>query len=192
MHLSKQIIKQSLVAVVSSLPVLAFAHAGHDHHSGFWAGFTHPFTGLDHLMMAIAFGVLMWSAKQRWKLFGLFGLATAMVIGFAVGSQAWIGTNIAECGIVASLLLMAVALWSKSSRVLPVVAVLLASFHGVAHGTELGQSGQASLLILGMVTAMALIYASGLAIGGLIQKYIPYGKKIIGTLAAIVAVIGLA
>ena len=58
--------------------------------------------------------------------------------------------------------------------------------------SELGQSGHASLLVLGMVTAMALIYAGGLGIGALIKKYVPYGKQIIGTLAALVAVIGLA
>lgn len=185
-------LKHSLMACAAYLPVLALAHPGHDHHTGFWAGFIHPFTGLDHLMMAIAFGVLMWTANQRWKLFGLIGLAVAMVIGFMIGSQGFIPAAVAEYGIIASLVLLAIALWTKSNQVLPITAVLLASFHGVAHGAELGQSGHASLLILGMVTAMTLIYAGGLAIGAFIKKYVPYGKKIIGTLAAIVAVIGLA
>ncbi|EXD22812.1 hupE / UreJ family protein [Acinetobacter baumannii 34654] len=43
------------------LPALAMAHPGQDHvHSGFMAGFIHPFTGLDHLIMALGFGVLLW------------------------------------------------------------------------------------------------------------------------------------
>ncbi|WP_335968934.1 HupE/UreJ family protein [Acinetobacter bereziniae] len=187
-----RLIQKSLITLIAYIPVLALAHPGHDHHTGFWAGFIHPFTGLDHLMMAIAFGVLMWTANQRWKLFGLIGLAIAMVAGFMIGSQDLIPSSVAEYGIIASLVLLAIALWTKSNQSLPIVAVLLASFHGVAHGTEFGQSGHASLLVLGMVTAMALIYAGGLGIGALIKKYVPYGKQIIGTLAALVAVIGLA
>ncbi len=187
-----RLLNLAFAAAAASFPVLAFAHAGHDHHSGFWSGFVHPFTGLDHLMMAIAFGVLMWTANQRWKIAGLVGLAAALAAGFALGTQAILPTAAAEYGIIASLAILAVALWSKSNRVLPVAAVLLASFHGIAHGTELGQSGSAGLLILGMVSAMALIYAAGLGTGAFVQKYVPYGKKIIGVLAAVVAVIGLA
>ena len=185
-------LNKAYVALFAMTPMLALAHPGHDHHSGFWAGFVHPFTGLDHMMMAIAFGVLMWTANQRWKLFGVAGLAVAMVVGFAIGSQGVLASHVAEYGIIASLILLAVALWTKSNQFLPVAAVLLASFHGVAHGTELGQSGHASLLILGMISAMVVIYVGGLGLGALLQKYVPYGKQIVGVLAAIVAVIGLA
>lgn len=187
-----RLVQKSLIAGLAYIPVLALAHPGHDHHTGFWAGFIHPFTGLDHLMMAIALGVLMWTANQRWKLLGLIGLALAMVGGFMIGSQGLIPSTVAEYGIIASLVLLAIALWTKSNQVLPAAAVLLASFHGVAHGAELGQSGHGIVLVFGMVTAMSLIYAGGLGIGAFIKKYVPYGKKIIGTLAAFVAVIGLA
>ncbi|MGE8558387.1 MAG: HupE/UreJ family protein [Acinetobacter sp.] len=187
-----RLFKHLLVAGLAALPKLAMAHPGHDHHSGFWAGFMHPFTGLDHLMMAIAFGVLMWTANQRWKITGLLGLAAAMIAGFMLGAEGMLSTSLAESGIIASLLLVAVALWSKSNKVLPLAAVLLASFHGVAHGSELGQAGHVSLLIIGMVTAMALIYGIGLALGAFVNKYVPYGKQMIGALAAVVAVIGLA
>ncbi len=187
-----RLFKQLLVASVAALPMLAMAHPGHDHHSGFWAGFMHPFTGLDHLMMVIAFGVLMWTANQRWKITGLVGLAAAMIAGFMLGSEGILSTSLAESGIIASLLLLAVALWTKSNKVLPVAAILLASFHGVAHGSELGQGGHVSLLMIGMVTAMALIYAMGLGLGAFVKKYVPYGKQIVGGLAAVVAVMGLA
>ena len=87
---------------------------------------------------------------------------------------------------------MAVALWTKSNQVLPVAATLLAIFHGVAHGTELAMNGNVAVQILGMISAMAVIYGAGLALGKLISKYVPHGKKIIGTIAAVVACIGLA
>lgn len=61
---------------LSMLPVLAMAHPGHDHvHSGFMAGFIHPFTGLDHLIMALGFGVLLWSAAKQWKIAGVSTLS---------------------------------------------------------------------------------------------------------------------
>jgi len=42
-----------------------------------------------------------------------------------------------------------------------------------------------------MIIAMSLIYTAGLGLGALITRYIPYGKKIVGACAAIVALIGL-
>lgn len=186
-----RLFKQLLVAGIAALPMLAMAHAGHDHHNGFWSGFVHPFTGLDHLMMAIAFGVLMWTTNQRWKITGLIGLAVAMVAGFVLGSKGLLSTSLAESGIIASLVILAVALWTKSNKVLPVAAILLASFHGVAHGS--GGTRR---------TCIPINYWHGfsngfdlwcrLGSGCIRKKYVPYGKQIVGGLAAVVAVIGLA
>lgn len=182
--------KRSLVILVTIFPMWAMAHSGHDHHSSFWNGFIHPFTGIDHLTMAIAFGVLLWTATQRWKMAGLFGLAVAMIGGFALGHLHLISANVAEYGIVCSLAVLAIALWTKANRLFAVTAMILASFHGMAHGAELGQSGQVVALVLGMVAAMSSIYVLGLGLGALVQKYVPYGNKIVGGLAAVVAIIG--
>ncbi len=35
---------------VATLPLAAVAHSGDPLHSGFWSGFSHPFTGADHIM----------------------------------------------------------------------------------------------------------------------------------------------
>ncbi|WP_326519628.1 HupE/UreJ family protein [Acinetobacter sp. CAAS 2-6] len=186
------VLKRSLASLVAIFPMWAMAHAGHDHHSSFWNGFIHPFTGIDHLSMAIALGVLLWTATQRWKMAGLLALATAMIGGFALGHLQLISANTAEYGIVCSLAVLAIALWTKANRLFAVTAMILASFHGMAHGAELGQSGQVAALVLGMVTAMSGIYLFGLGLGALVQKYVPYGKKIVGGLAAVVAIIGFA
>lgn len=108
-----------------------------------------------------------------------------------VGAQGLIPESIAEYGIIASLIVTAIALWTKSNRIWPMAAALLASFHGVAHGVELAHAGHIVALVTGMVTGMALIYCAGLALGAVFTRYVPYGKKIMGTCAAIVAVIGL-
>ncbi len=185
-------IKKWGIGLLSMLPVLAMAHPGHDHeHSGFVAGFIHPFTGLDHLVMALGFGILLWSAAKQWKIAGIITLSIALIVGFLVGAQGLIPESIAEYGIIASLIVTAIALWTKSNRIWPMAAALLASFHGVAHGVELAHAGHIVALVTGMVTGMALIYCAGLALGAIFTRYVPYGKKIMGTCAAIVAVIGL-
>ncbi|MFX5648284.1 HupE/UreJ family protein [Acinetobacter pittii] len=184
--------KKWSVALLSLLPALAMAHPGHDHaHSGFMAGFIHPFTGLDHLVMALGFGVLLWSAAKQWKIAGVIALSTTLIVGFLIGAQGLIPVNIAEYGIVASLVITAIALWTKSNKVLPIAAALLASFHGMAHGVELAHAGHIVALVTGMVAGMALIYSGGLVLGVVLTRYVPYGKKIVGACAAVVAVIGL-
>ncbi len=185
--------KKVSIAVFSLMPVLAIAHAGHDHHyNSLLNGFVHPFTGLDHFMMLLAFAVLIGTSYQRWKTTGLISLLVAMLTGFAIGSQAIISIATAESGIILSLVLLAVGLWTKSNKVVPVLAVLLASFHGAAHGVELGQSGHVALLMLGMLSAMSLIYITGLALATFMQKYLPYGKQIVAAITTVVAVICIA
>jgi uncharacterized membrane protein YedE/YeeE len=63
-------------------------------------------------------------------------------------------------------------------------------FSWIAHGVELAHAGHIVALVTGMVTGMALIYCAGLALGAIFTRYVN-GKKIMGTCAAIVAVIGL-
>ena len=184
--------KKWSVVLLSLLPALAMAHPGHDHaHSGFMAGFIHPFTGLDHLVMALGFGVLLWSVAKQWKIAGVIALSITLIIGFLVGAQGLVPVNMAEYGIVASLVITAIALWTKSNKVLPIAAALLASFHGMAHGVELAHAGHIFALVTGMVAGMALIYLGGLVLGAVLTRYVPDGKKIVGACAAVVAVIGL-
>lgn len=185
-------LKRTLVTFAAAFPMWAMAHPGHAHQNSFMTGFIHPFTGLDHLMMAMAFGVLLWSATTRWKFAGLIGLVIAMVGGFVLGQLNIFSASIAEYGIIFSLSILAMALWSKANRLFALATMILASFHGMAHGTELSQSGHVVGLVIGMVVAMSCIYASGLGLGAFVQKYVPHGKKIIGGIAALVALIGLA
>lgn len=188
-----QIMKKIALVLSSLVPMFAMAHPGHHHHdASFWTGFIHPFTGLDHLMMAISFGVLMWSVAKQWKMVGALGLMTALVAGFVLGAQNLLPATVAEYGIIASLFVLAFALWTKANYIMPVAATLLATFHGVAHGAELAMNGNIAMQILGMISAMVIIYAIGLGLGSLIYQFVPNGKKIIGTLTAVVAIIGLA
>ncbi|MEC8887097.1 MAG: HupE/UreJ family protein [Pseudomonadota bacterium] len=180
-----------IAALLASAPVLAMAHLGHEHGtSGFVAGFVHPFTGLDHLVMAIALGVLFAKFAQRWKVVGMLSFALALIFGFVLGMQG-IFANIAEYGIVASLVVLAVALLARQGSILAVASIALTFFHGAAHGVELAHAGHAALVIAGMVLAMALIYAFGLGLGEVLRRYVPHGEKIVAVCATVVAAISL-
>jgi urease beta subunit len=58
----------SLGLAVLGLPALALAHVGADGaaHHGFVAGFTHPFTGIDHLLAMLLIGLWSASLTRRW------------------------------------------------------------------------------------------------------------------------------
>lgn len=187
-----KIIRKISLASMAFVPMMAMAHPGHHaHKAGFWSGFSHPWTGLDHLLMVLSFGILMWSVSKKWKIAGVLGLVVALIIGFVFGAQQWVTLGVAEYGIVASLWVVALALWKKSNVVLAVTASLMASFHGVAHGVELASQGHLFNQMLGMISAMTVIYSCGLAVGALIVKYVPQAKKVIATVVASVAVFGL-
>lgn len=182
--------KMSLV-LVASTPMFALAHPGHGHDSSFWTGLVHPFTGLDHFMMALALGVLLWTATKRWKMVGVLGLAAAMLFGFVLGQQHIFTNAWAEYGIVLSLAVVSGALLCRAQGLFAVATLILASFHGMAHGNELGQVGHVLPLVTGMLVAMSLIYAMGLGLGYFIQQHVPYGRKIVAAAAAVLVVMSL-
>ena len=184
----------SSALILSALPVLAMAHPGHEFPQlGFLSGFVHPFTGLDHMAMAAGLGVLLWKTQRQWQMSGVVALIAALLVGFVVGAQNLFSASVAEYGIVASLMVLAVALWRKHNVLMPVATAGLAIFHGMAHGVELSAQGHWAGLMLGMVTAMALLYVIGLGVGALIARYIPeQGRKMVAGVVALVGLLGLA
>lgn len=188
-----KVVKGSIVALLCVMPMLASAHEGHSHTSGFWSGFIHPFTGLDHLVMALGLGVLLWSAQRQWQMIGALALAVSMVAGFMLGMQQLLSVSVAEYGIVASLLVVALGIYHQGfKKLLPVAALLLGTCHGIAHGSELAGQGQPAEIMAGMVLAMSLIYALGVVVGTLVLKRFPQAKNVLAAVATVVALFGLA
>jgi len=74
----KNIIQRASLIMLGLIPAVSQAHPGHDHQSGFSAGFLHSFTGMDHMIMALALGVLLWSAARQWKILGMASMATVI------------------------------------------------------------------------------------------------------------------
>ncbi|CAH6823777.1 HupE-UreJ family metal transporter [Vibrio chagasii] len=163
-------------------PTLAFAHPGHDHGShSFLSGLTHPVTGVDHLIMLVAFGmligVLSYSNKVKSALVGgglvslMVGLLVGKVLGFSV---------VVEPAIIASLFAVSLCLWHvfspSTTKVNTVLAVSIGFlfFHGYAHGIE-AASGLAQFAAGMGITAFCLIVAGYFAGKALYSKWASVG-----------------
>jgi urease accessory protein len=170
----KAIVKNGAAALLMvSASGLAMAHAGHSAsglhdaaglYETLQAGFIHPFTGLDHLLMMLCVGV--WAGISggalRWQLPAgfLLGMTGGWLLGLAGATVPGL-----EGGIAATLIALGVvlALRLDLSRAAQLVGVALgAVLHGLAHGGELGGS-MALAGGIGMLAATALLHGAGFA-----------------------------
>ncbi len=163
--------KRALIALAALLPALASAHIGADagshHSSAFLSGFTHPFTGLDHMAAMLMVGVwsmLSFRHSLRSALATPAAFASVLLLGALAGFAGSLGG--VEAMIAASLLVLGllVALGVK----LPVwagalIAAGFAFFHGFAHGTEL-PAERAAAALAGMVLGTVLLHVAGMAL----------------------------
>jgi len=157
--MKKQILFGLLLASTSTL---AMAHPGHSMESTY-AGFMHPLSGWDHLLVMLAVG--LWAGKlggkARWQLPVTFMLV--MLLGAVLGMSG-IGFSGIETAIAATVMAMGVLL-VISLPLQPMLRVglvaIFALMHGLAHGAELsGQSGVQ--VVAGMLLATALLHGMGL------------------------------
>jgi urease accessory protein len=99
-----------LLALLYQLPVAAHPGHGIAEHGGLTAGLTHPWHGLDHLLMMLAVGVLgvQIGGRARWGLPIVF--AAALVTGFATGGVFTMASSLIAAGGSLCLLAIGVAL----------------------------------------------------------------------------------
>lgn len=157
--------KSILLGVAASLVSgAAWAHPGHELHAGFAAGFMHPLTGWDHLLVMLALGI--WAATRRsgngWQLPVIF---VSVMAASAALAMTWLPLSLAEGLVTVSVLVMggllalrvALSVWVTLGLVAAVAAV-----HGYVHGLEIGQSWS---VLAGMVLATASLHLLGWLIG---------------------------
>ncbi|MES2889721.1 MAG: HupE/UreJ family protein [Pseudomonadota bacterium] len=130
-----------------------------------WAGFVHPFTGVDHLLALLAVGA--WRIHSDVAARPLPWVVTACLsLGAALG-LAGVRVPLTEALIAASLCSLGVLLaWRVGARsllgVLP-LAGALALCHGLAHGAELPVP-HAAAAVIGLVLASCVLQAAGIAL----------------------------
>ncbi|MDN3685060.1 HupE/UreJ family protein [Vibrio sinaloensis] len=146
------------------------AHPGHETGS-FSAGLTHPVTGFDHLVMLVAFGILVacvqTSAVRKVGL--VLSALASLLVGLAAG-QVFGGFNGVELAIGASLFVVSGAIWQAfhaSKRYAAFGADFMCwlsvFFHGYAHGVE--AQGAISSFAAGMTVSAAALMVLGLQFG---------------------------
>jgi len=151
----------------------AFAHpqlgsAGH----GMFAGFAHPWLGIDHLLAMIAVGILsvQLGGSARWLLPACFLLT--MTAGGALGC-AGIGFPGVEPAIAASVVVLGVALAIGRGFSLVAAALVVGGIglvHGHAHGTEIPALAAPALYAAGFLSATGLLLLAGSALGQLVTR----------------------
>lgn len=136
-------------------------------HMDFVAGFSHPFSGLDHLLAMVAVG--LWASqlgsRALWRVPLTFVLA--MAVGGLLGFTG-VSLPMVELGIAGSVLILGtlVALASRLPLVASIGLVgLFATFHGYAHGAEMAAEFSAFWYSLGFVLATALLHGLGISVG---------------------------
>jgi len=148
-------------------PHAASAHIVAGEAMGFWSGFNHPVSGLDHVLAMIAVG--MWGAQlgrpATWVLPITFPLI--MACGGVLG-LAGIPLPGAEIGIAFSGIVLGTAVFTAFRAPLALTALIVGTFglfHGHAHGVEMPPGQNSLLYSLGFVLATGLMHATGIAIG---------------------------
>jgi urease accessory protein len=154
-------------AILIVLGTPAEAHLLDASGAGWSHGFSHPFSGLDHILAMAAVGI--WAAQTGrpalWVLPVVFPLA--MAVGGMIGVAGLPVPGI-EAGIAASVLILGLLIAFQAKPPLTASAILVALFavfHGHAHGTELPQAASPILYGLGFVLATAVLHLIGLSIG---------------------------
>ncbi len=164
-----------LAALVGSLiSTGAEAHIGTGtaFGGGFGAGFTHPLSGLDHLLAMLAVGIWAGSVGGRFAWLGPLSFLAMMAVGGALGIAhvhvPQVENSIA--GSVAAFGLVLALAWKPAPAVGMAVTGLFALFHGHAHGTEMGETASPVLYALGFVAATGLLHMTGIGIAALLRR----------------------
>ena len=168
----------------------AQAHTGTGLPGGFMSGFTHPLSGLDHLLAMVSVG--LWGAfLGRPLIYQLPVIFPAVMAGGAVLAMIGLRLPPVEIGIALSVLVLggciALAIkapvWAAS-----VIVAAFALFHGYAHGKELPSAADPVAYSAGFVLATGLLHVLGIGIGAFKER--PGGVVATRTAGGLIAATG--
>ncbi|MFJ1311560.1 HupE/UreJ family protein [Agrobacterium sp. P15N1-A] len=183
-----------LTFVLAAMPTVALAHTGVGENSGFFHGFTHPISGLDHILAMVMVGVLAYQLGGRALWLVPMAFVLAMAAAGALGAAGF-DVPFVEAGIALSVVVlgMSVALSVKApAAVVMAIVGLFAVFHGHAHGTEMPDNAGSVAYGAGFMIATALLHVAGIATGFLIGKVgEQHSSRVVRTSGGIAALAGV-
>lgn len=158
-----------LSILASVLPAMAHPAAFHatGANDAASAGFLHPFTGMDHMLVMVAVG--LWAVQLGGRSLWLLpcSFVGSMVLGGILGLSSQHAPFVSH-GIIASLLLLGAALgmaWRPPAVIAALGVGVAGICHGLAHGSEMPCGSSPILFLAGMVCATALLHAFGMVLG---------------------------
>ena len=170
----KSVFKSGVLALAAAaLPVAAYAHTGVGEAAGLVHGFSHPISGLDHILAMVMVGILAFQLGGRavWAVPATFLLVMALGGAFGI---AGINVPFVETGIALSVIVLGaiVALNIRASTSVAMGIVgLFAIFHGHAHGAEMPETAAGVAYAAGFMIATALLHVAGLGLGLMIARF---------------------
>ncbi len=163
---AKTIVTSSLVFLASSTAP-AFAHFAIGHDASLAHGFMHPVSGIDHLLVMVAMGVIAarLGGRMMWLLPGIFVwmMAVGGILGFNGLNLPFVDQAIGSSVVVFGALVFAG--FRIPSLVLLCITGIFAAFHGYAHGAELPVGNSAVFYASGFLAATSLLHGLGLFVG---------------------------
>lgn len=176
------------VLILLIFPLSVNAHTGGESLLSMADGFSHPFLGIDHLLIMIAIGFWAVASKsvQLWVLPVVFLLA--MFIG-AMLSFSGLDINGMEYLVAFSVLCSGFILWqSKDLSVLMTIGlvVVFALAHGYVHAVELEGGANAFSYVIGFLMATAILHAIGMVAGLFGPSVVKSIKTIFGLICTLI------
>ncbi len=168
----RKIVYALVCAVACMLPGFAFAHPGHA-GGGFWEGWSHPFSGLDHVVGMVSMGIwasLASSLRQRAAVLACFlaGMLGGGFIGILGAAPAWVESTLMASVLATGTLL----LWAKPCSILVrmLAAAGFAAWHGLAHGLEIPDTAAPLRYVAGFMLATCLLLCLGALMGQWVRR----------------------
>ena len=157
------------VALSLASASLAIAHPLVFHlQSAFEEGVLHPITGFDHLLTAVAVG-LVGSYYLGRKALGLIALfPTFMLLGILLGFNG-VALPLAEFGVALSIALLGLMLISENLKFLIPAVALFGLIHGNLHGLEAPSFGHAKYTA-GILLSTVALHLIGYLVGERLSK----------------------
>lgn len=148
-------------------PSVAMAHPGHGADIDVYAGFAHPWEGIDHVLAMTAVGLFAARLGGR----ALWAVPAAFVALMALGgivSASGLALPFVEAAIALSVAVFGLAIAAGLAP--PVFAAMalvgvFAVFHGYAHGSEMPANGSALAYGVGFLASTAMLHGLGVGVG---------------------------
>jgi urease accessory protein len=156
------------------------------------AGFSHPFGGLDHVLVMGMVGIMAALAGKRALWAVPMGFLASMLAGGLIGLSG-VGIPGAEAAIAASVvvagLVIATGRFGSVSSI-TALAAGLALFHGYAHGAEIPPGADGLAYGTGFLSASAALLGAGLLIGIAVERR-PMALRGMAAMVSIAAAVAL-